>query len=285
MFKLATTQTLYIEKLVEFGAYLVPEELKDKPVPSANEHVLLPKKELKAGAKKGDAIEAFVYLDSKDRPIATTATPKISLHKVAKLTVKEVGKVGAFLDWGLEKDLLLPFAEQTKRVAAGDDVLVAVYLDKSGRICSTMNVYPYLESTSPYKKDDKVTGTVYESSDNFGMFVAIDDKYQGLIPKKELFGKVEIGDTVTARVTDVRKDGKVNLSIRDKAYALIENDSKKLLDIIKSYDGVLPFSEKATSEVISRETGMSKNEFKKAVGHLYKQHLITISDEGKIRMV
>lgn len=285
MFKLAEKQTLYMEKQVEFGVYLVPEEFKDKKVPAANEHVLLPKKQVPDGLKRGDSIEVFIYLDSADRMIATTNEPKLSLHKIGRLCVKEVGKVGAFLDWGLEKDLLLPFREQTKKVQAGDEVLVAVYLDKSNRICSTMNVYPYLDSHSPYKKDDKVKGTVYETSENFGTFVAIDDKYQGLIPKREMYGKVEIGETVEARVVNVREDGKVNLSIRDKAYTQINANAERLLEIIKSYDGVLPFSEKASPEVITRETGMSKNDFKKAIGNLYKNHKVEITMEGKIRMI
>ncbi len=285
MFTLATTQTLYMEKQVEFGVYLVPEELKDKKVPAAHEHVLLPKKQVPAGLKRGDAIEVFVYLDSNDRPIATVSKAYISLHEVKRLTVKETGKIGAFLDWGLEKDLLLPFKEQTMRVNAGDEVLVAVYLDKSGRICSTMNVYPYLLSNAPYKKDDKIKGTVYQTSDNFGTFVAIDDKYQGLIPKKEMYGKCEIGARIEARVVSVREDGKINLSIRDKAYAQIATDADRLLDIIKAFDGVLPFTEKADPFVITRETGMSKNEFKKAVGNLYKNKKIDITADGKIRLL
>lgn len=283
MFNLATTQTLYVEKQVEFGVYLVPEEIKDKKVPAANEHVLLPKKQVPAGLKRGDAIEVFLYLDSADRLIATTAKPLLSLHKIGKLKVKEISKIGAFLDWGLEKDLLLPFKEQTKKVNAGDEVLVSVYLDKSKRICSTMNVYPYLETTDKFKKDDTVSGTVYQTSDNFGTFVAIEDRFQGLIPKREMFGKCEIGDTITARVTNVREDGKINLSIRDKAYAIINEDADKLMQLIDSYDGVLPFTEKASPEVITRETGMSKNEFKKAVGNLYKNKKIEITVDGKIR--
>lgn len=285
MFKIAEIQTLYVEKTVEYGAYLVEEENKDVPVPGKDQHVLLPKKQVPEGVKRGQAIEVFIYRDSDDRIIATTTIPKVTLHKVARLTVSDVGKIGAFLDWGLEKDLLLPFAEQTKRVSKGEEVLVAVYLDKSNRIAATMNVYPYLEVNSTYKKDSQVSGTVYEMSDNFGAFVAIDDLYQGLIPKRELYGKVEIGDQVTARVSKVREDGKLDLSIREKAYIQIESDAKQVLDIINSYNGVLPFSEKADAEVIKRETGMSKNQFKKAVGNLYKNRLIEITPEGKIRLV
>lgn len=285
MFNLAKKQTLYVEKLVEFGAYLVPEELKDKKVPAANEHVLLPKKQVPAGAKRGDEIEVFLYLDSADRLIATTTLPKLSLGEVGRLTVKDVTKIGAFLDWGLEKDLLLPFKEQTKKADVGDELLVAIYLDKSGRICSTMNVYPYLSTTDMYKKNDRVTGTVYQTSDNFGVFVAIDDKYQGLIPKREVYGKCEIGSRIEARVINVREDGKIDLSIREKSRVQAEADSQKILELIKSYDGVLPFTEKASPEVITRETGMSKNEFKKAVGHLYKNRLIEITADGKIKLI
>lgn len=285
MFNLAKKQTLYVEKLVEFGAYLVPEELKDKKVPAANEHVLLPKKHVPAGAKRGDEIEVFLYLDSADRLIATTTLPKLSLGEVGRLTVKDVTKIGAFLDWGLEKDLLLPFKEQTKKAEVGDELLVAIYLDKSGRICSTMNVYPYLSTTDMYKKNDRVTGTVYQTSDNFGVFVAIDDKYQGLIPKREVYGKCEIGSRIEARVINVREDGKIDLSIREKSRVQAEADSQKILELIKSYDGVLPFTEKASPEVITRETGMSKNEFKKAVGHLYKNRLIEITADGKIKLI
>ncbi len=285
MFKIAEIQTLYVEKTVEYGAYLVEEENKDVPVPRKDQHVLLPKKQVPEDVSRGQAIEVFIYRDSDDRIIATTTIPKVTLHKVARLKVSDVGKIGAFLDWGLEKDLLLPFAEQTRRVKKGEEVLVAVYLDKSDRIAATMNVYPYLETNSLYAKDSQVTGTVYQLSDNFGAFVAIEDKYQGLIPKKELYGKVEIGDSITARVTKVREDGKVDLSIREKSYIQIESDAQAILELINSYNGVLPFSEKADSEVIKRETGMSKNQFKKAVGNLYKNRLIDISEEGKIRLV
>ncbi len=279
MIKLAELQELIIEKEVEFGVYLI-EEGGDK-----REQVLLPKKQVPSDKKQGDKIEVFVYRDSKDRMIATTAVPKVTLHKVAKLRVSEVASIGAFLDWGLEKDLLLPYAEQTKRVKEGEEILAAVYIDKSGRIAATMKVYPYLEIAAGIKKDDKVSGTIYEVSDNFGAFVAIDDKYQGLIPKKEFYGHAEIGDVVEARVTAVREDGKINLSIRDKSYIQIEEDAEQLLKIIKSYDGVLPFTEKASPEVIKRETGMSKNEFKRAVGNLYKNRLIEFTENNKIKLV
>ena len=263
MIRLGEIQILQIIKKVEFGVYLGDgTESEDK--------VLLPKKQVPEHAQTGDEVEVFVYRDSKDRLIATIRMPKLTLHGVARLRVAQVGKVGAFLDWGLEKDLLLPYKEQTRKVSEGEECLVSLYIDKSDRLCATMNVYPYLGTDSPYGKEDRVTGTVYEISDNFGAFVAVDDKYSGLIPKKELYGAVRIGDVIQARVTGVKEDGKLNLSIREKAYLQIEKDAQRVLEIIDSFDGALPFTDKASPEVIKRETQMSKNEFKRAVGHLLK---------------
>lgn len=277
MIKIAEYQTLVMARTVEFGVYL-----KDK---EGEGEVLLPKKQVPEELKAGDEIEVFVYKDSSDRLIATVNKPLVTLHKVARLKVSQVTKIGAFLDWGLEKDLFLPFAQQTYRVKEGDEILVSVYIDKSERVAATMKIYPYLENATDIKAEDVVEGTVYEISDNFGAFVAIDDKYQGLIPKRELYGDVEVGRKVNARVISVREDGKVNLSIRKKSYLQIESDAEKLIEIIKSYDGVLPFTDKASPEVIKRETGMSKNEFKKAVGNLYKNRVIEITENNKIRLI
>lgn len=272
MIALGEVQILKIVKKVDFGVYLAADgEETDK--------VLLPMKQVPQGAKPGDELEVFIYRDSKDRLIATTRRPAIVLGGLARLRVVQTGKIGAFLDWGLEKDLLLPFKEQTKPVKDGEECLAALYIDKSGRLCATMNVYPYLRQDSTYQKDDKVTGTVYEISDNFGAFVAVDDVYSGLIPKKELYGSVKIGDVITARVTGVKDDGRLDLSIREKAYLQIGADAEKILRIIDSYDGVLPFSDKASPEVIKREMQMSKNEFKRAVGHLLKENKIMIGEK------
>lgn len=273
MIRLGEIQILHIIKKVDFGVYLSADS-------GEADKVLLPQKQVPEGAKVGDEIEVFVYRDSKDRLIATTNTPKLTLHDVAKVRVAQVGKVGAFLDWGLEKDLLLPYKEQTRKVSEGEECLVALYIDKSDRLCATMNVYPYLSADSTYKKDDRVSGTVYEISNNFGAFVAVDDKYSGLIPKREFYGNVQIGDVVEARVTDVKEDGKINLSIREKAYLQMDADAQKVMDIIYSYDGVLPFTDKASPEVIRRETQMSKNEFKRAVGRLLKEGKIQITERA-----
>lgn len=273
MIRLGETQLLYIVKQVEFGVYLSPVQ------GGQEEKVLLPAKQVPHGSEIGDDLEVFVYRDSRDRMIATVREPKLKMGQVAELTVVQVGKIGAFLDWGLEKDLLLPFRQQRGRVREGDRVLVTLYIDKSSRLCATMNVYENLRTDSPYKTEDKVTGRVYEISDNFGAFVAVDNLYSALIPKKELYGRVELGDEVTARVTQVREDGKLTLSIRDKAYLQMDVDAQELLAIIDSYDGVLPFTDKAAPEVITHETGMSKNEFKRAVGRLLKEGKIEIREK------
>ena len=266
--RLGEKQTLVIVKKVEFGVYLATKEaLEDK--------VLLPAKQVPAGAKVGDEVEVFLYRDSSDRLIATIRTPKLIMGQVALLTVVQIGKVGAFLDWGLEKDLFLPFKQQTRKVKAGDQVLASLYIDKSGRLCATMNVYEQLRTDSPYKK--------YEISKNFGAFVAVDDCFSALIPKKELFGATEppkIGEQVTARVVKVLEDGKLTLSIREKAYLQIQKDAEKIEKLLDSYEGSLPFNDKAAPEVITHETGMSKNEFKRAVGHLLKEGKIQITEKN-----
>ena len=272
MLELGKRQKLKVVKEVDFGIYLGDEK----------EKVLLPKKQVPEGIKVGDELEVFLYRDSADRPIATVRTPKLALGELAVLKVSDVTNIGAFLDWGLEKDLFLPFKQQTEKVKPGEECLVTLYLDRSGRLCATMKVYHELRTDSPYRKDDTVTGRVYETSGNFGVFVAVDDKYSALIPKKELYGgkEFQVGDKITARVANVKEDGKLELSVRQKAYLQMDEDAERLMEIIDSFDGVLPFSDKAKPEVIRRETGMSKNEFKRALGGLYKQRRVEIGEKS-----
>ena len=276
MIKLGEIQKLTVIKQVEFGVYLA------ESTESADEKVLLPKAQIPEGLKMGDEIEVFIYRDSQDRLISTTNTPFIRLGEVAALKVVSVGKQGAFLNWGLEKDLFLPYAQQNRKLNAGDEVLVYLYIDKSKRLCASMKVYEHLRTDSPYKSGDDVSGLVFQESENYGMFVAVDDIYSAAILKQELYGEVKPGDRIRARVSRVREDGRLNLSIREKAHVQIFPDMERILELLDQYGGVLPFTEKATPEVIKRETGMSKNEFKRAVGHLYKERKIVIED-GKIR--
>ena len=273
MIRLGEKQKLTIVKKVEFGVYLAVSK------ESADERILLPAKQVPEGMEIGDEIDVFVYRDSKDRMIATTTTPKLVMGDVAELTVSQVTKFGAFLDWGLEKDLLLPYKQQLFKVKQGDRVLVSLYIDKSDRLCATMNVYQNLRADSSYKKDDQVKGRVYTISEEFGAFVAVDNIYSALIPKKEMYGQVRAGEDITARVTEVKADGRLTLSIREKAYLQIEKDAEEIMAIIDSYDGVLPFNDKVSPEIIKRETGMSKNEFKRAVGNLLKSGKIEITEK------
>ena len=276
--RLGEYQELVVVKKKDFGIYLAEN-------PSDEERVLLPIKQVPEGAKIGDKIKVFLYKDSSDRLIATTNEPKLAIGELAVLTVKEIGKIGAFLDWGLEKDLFLPFKEMTQKVQNGDEVLVTLYIDKSQRLCASMKgIYNLLSKESPYQKDDMVTGRVYEFSDNFGTFVAVDDKYSARIPKFEDHSFLKIGDVIEAKVVSVKPDGKLDLTIREKAYIQMDADAEKILEVLDSYAGVLPFSEKASPEVIKRETGLSKNAFKRAVGHLYKERKVDLSD-GKIRRI
>ena len=229
MLELGKRQKLKIVKSVNFGVYL--GEAAD-----AQERVLLPAKEVPEGAAAGDELEVFLYKDSKDRLIATVREPLVKLGDAAVLTVKEVGNIGAFLDWGLEKDLLLPFKEQTRRVRQGEKCLAAVYIDKSSRLCATMNVYEYLQKDSPYKKEDKVTGVVYL------------------------------------------------ISVREKAYIQIDEDAENVMKVIEEFEGVLPFNDKVSPDVIMREFGLSKAAFKRAVGRLLKNGRIEIT-ENRIKKV
>lgn len=273
MIELGKKQTLLVVKKVEFGVYLA-----EKMDADAKDRVLLPAKQVPENAAEGSRLEVFIYKDSKDRLIATTREPVLTVGKTAVLKVRQVTKIGAFLDWGLEKDLLLPYHEQTVRVHEGQECLVALYVDKSSRLCATMNVYPYLEKNSPYKKEDQVKGRVYQTSDNFGVFVAVDDRYSALIPAREAAGKYRPGTILNLRVTEVKEDGKLNVSDRQKAYLQIDEDAKNVLQVIEEFAGVLPFDDKAAPEVIRREFGLSKNAFKRAVGHLLKEGKIEIRE-------
>lgn len=268
--ELGKRRMLTVVKQVEFGVYLGTND----------DRVLLPKKEVPKGIELGDPVEVFLYKDSSDRLIATTAESKITLGELAVLEVKDTGRIGAFLDWGLPKDLLLPFREQTAKVKKGDKILVSLYVDKTGRLCATMKVYDKLRTDSPYKKNDQVEGIVYELSDNFGVFVAVDECYCALVPKREAYGELAVGDVVHARVVKVREDGKLDLSVREKAFIQMDVDAELIMKRMQQYGGSLPFTDKADPELIKREFGISKNAFKRAVGRLLKEQKIQITEKA-----
>lgn len=271
MIQIGKKQCLNIVSRTDFGVYLGTKE----------EKVLLPVKQVPEDVEIGDALTVFVYRDSQDRLIATTNTPKIELDRIAKLKVAQISQIGAFLDWGLEKDLFLPFKEQTYKVKPGDECLVVLYVDKSSRLCASMRrVYNYLVPADCYEKDSQVSGTVIEINPDYGAYVAIDDKYYGMIPNNELFSKVNIGDRIEGRVVKVRDDGKLMIGLRKKAYLQMDDDSQFVLDEIKKRGGRLPFNDKASPELIRSQFNMSKNEFKRAVGRLFKERKIVINPDS-----
>lgn len=276
--ELGEYQTLRIVKRVEFGVYLAENS-------EAEEKVLLPKSQVPENAVIGDRMEVFLYRDSKDRMIATTAEPKLTLGGLAVLTVSQVGKIGAFLDWGLEKDLFLPYKEMNGKVREGDEVLVTLYVDKSGRLCASMkHLYDRLSTDAPYAAGETVQGRVYEFGHEFGTFVAVDDRYSAMIPRSENTSDLKIGDLIEARVTGVKEDGKLDITRRANKETQMDEDAEKVLGVIEEYAGALPFNDKASPETIMREMQMSKAAFKRAVGRLYKERKIEITEKGIRRL-
>lgn len=264
---------LYIIKKSKFGVYLSAGDCPEL-------EVLLPNNQVPEGAEKGDILDVFLYKDSEDRLIATTKEPYITLHETAILTVTDVTNIGAFLDWGLAKDLFLPFKEQTKRVRTGDRVLAALYIDKSGRLCATMHVYDYLKCDSPYKEGDRVEGYVYEIIDAFGVFAAVDNCYSALIPHNEMTRELTVGETIQARIKNITEEGKLTLSLQEKVKIQMGMDALQIYERLQDAGGFLPFHDKTSPEIIKREFKTSKAAFKRAIGRLKKQGKIEITENG-----
>ena len=277
MLKIGCIQNLEIVKMLDFGAYLA-----ENAGESRENTVLLPAKQVPEGAEIGTRLDVFLYRDSEDRMIATTRKPVMEVGGVALLAVKETSRIGAFLDWGLEKDLLLPFHEQTARVKAGDQVLAALYVDKSGRLCATMKLYPYLRTDSPYLPGAVLEARVYEISENFGVFLAVEDTYSAMIPRQEAQGNYKPGQVIRVRVTKVREDGKLTVSAREKSYLQMDTDAEQIFRELEQAGGEFPFDDKASPEQIREKFGISKAAFKRAVGHLLKGGKIVLLD-GCIR--
>lgn len=282
--RLGYTQTLVAVKKTDFGLFLTDIDKKDDKTRELGDEVLLPKNQVTEDMRVGSEIEVFLYKDSEDRMIATRLVPYIKIGEIKKLKVKEVNKIGAFLDWGLPKDLLLPFKEQIYEIKPGDEILVTVYIDLSDRLCATMDLYSRLSLLPPYQKDDMVKGTVYQVHEQFGAYVAVDNKYSALVPKKELHCELKPGDEIEARVLEVKEDGKLDLSLRQKAYVQMDADSALILDKLKQAGGSLPYQDKSSAEEIKEEFNLSKAAFKRAIGRLYKERVIVIEKDG-IRLV
>lgn len=278
MIELGKIQKLEVVRNTQIGAYLNSENDKDEDA------ILLPQKQVPQEIEIGDEIDVFVYKDSEDRMISTVRKPKLTIGELAVLKVVETTNIGAFLDWGLEKDLFLPFREQAGKVIKGGTYLVGLYIDSSNRLCATMNIYNMLSMESPYKVSDRVHGTVYSISKELGAFVAVDNKYQGLIPNKELYGNFTEGDSVDVRIKRIRQDGKLELSLRKEAYNQIEDDTQIIMDRLELGGGILLLNDSSSPENIKTELNMSKAAFKRAIGRLLKEGAIKITDEGIKRM-
>lgn len=274
MIELGRIQKLQVMKFATQGAYL------NTPNNKEQDNVLLPKKQVPEGTAVGDEVEVFIYRDSSDRIISTTNKPKIVLGELKVLRVVDVSDIGAFLNWGLEKDLFMPFKEQLIKVQKNTECLIALYIDKSDRICGTMDIYKYLSSESPYKVDDRVKGMIYSINKDMGAFVAVDKKYQGMIPLQELFSDHKYGDEIEARVTKVREDGKLDLSLREKSYTQMDKDADMIYERLIKAGGFLPYDDKTTPSKIKSEFNMSKNAFKTAVGRLLRARKICFVKDG-----
>lgn len=274
MIQLGRIQKLEAVRQSDFGMYLGFQGESD------DDAILLPRKQVPEGTVLGDQVEVFVYKDTEDRLIATTIMPKVTVDQIASLEVVETTKIGAFLDWGLQKDLLLPFKQQLVEVQKGDQCLVTVYVDKSERLCATMKIYNALSVTAPYSQNEKVTGVVYSIKPELGVFVAVDHKYHGLIPRQEVFGTYKVGDQIEARVKKIREDGKLELSVRKQAYQQMEDDAKRILTKLDEEGKKLALNDSSEPAQIKRELNMSKGAFKRAVGRLLKEGAIKITDTG-----
>ena len=272
MIRIGKYNDLTILRMSPHGAYLGEEENADS--------VLLPNSQLNDDSKTGDIVRVFIYKDSQDRVIATKKTPYATAGELAYLKVSQITKIGAFLDWGLEKDLLLPLKEQKYRLEEGRSYLVYIYVDKSNRLCATTSISDYLLDDSNYQKNDFVTGTVYRVNPEIGAFIAVDDKYFGLIPQNELFKKMYPGDKIEARVIRVREDGKLDLSPRMLSHEQMDKDAEFILKLLEANDGYLDLHDKSDPEEIKRRLQLSKNAFKKAIGRLLKEHKISIEENG-----
>lgn len=274
MIEIGKIQKLKIVNFTSFGAYL------DAGTDVRHDNVLLPGKQLPKDCQAGDELEVFIYRDSQDRLIATTNKPLVQLGELAYLTVSAKTKIGAFLDIGLERGLFLPFREQKYPIMVGKGYLVKVYLDKSQRLTATTEIYDCLFADSPYQKNDKVVGTVYSVNTDIGAFIAVDNKYMGLIPSNELFCDLREGDQIEARVIRVREDGKLDLALRELSYLQMDKDSHRILDEIRNFDGLLSLNDKSSPVEIRSRLQMSKAAFKRAIGKLLKENKVIQTDEG-----
>lgn len=258
------------------GVFLMDEEGND---------VLLPGQYLTGDEKEGDMLDVFIYKDSEDRLVATTETPKIMLDQFAALKVIDVNQSGVFLDWGLEKDLLVPFKEQNKKMQLGQTYVVRMYLDEeTDRLVATGKVKKYLSNEDlSIKENDEAELMVFSQSD-LGYDVMINEKHFGLVFRNEVFSPVKNGDILKGYIKKIRPDGKIDVSLQPDIETHITNSNSDILKILEANDGVLNLSDKSTPEEIYEKLEISKKAFKRSIGNLYKQGKIKL-EKDKILLV
>jgi predicted RNA-binding protein (virulence factor B family) len=268
--------TLPIRRLAAPGAFLAVDAADESPEAPL---VLLPGSEVPPGAKVGDRLEVFVCLDAEERPIATTRPAKLTLGEVAFLRVTAATDIGAFVDWGPGKELLVPFAQQSKKLTVGELQPIGLYLDKTGRLAGTMFISELLAGAPEgLVRDAWVTGEAWRNEPNVGLFVILERRSVGLLPRTEPH-QLARGASARFRVADVLPDGKVVLSLRQHAYQEIEGDAAKILAAIRT-PGAPEVSERASPDDIRRRFGLSKKAFKRAVGKLLAERTVAIDARG-----
>ncbi|MDE7459439.1 MAG: GntR family transcriptional regulator [Muribaculaceae bacterium] len=271
MIKIGNYNTLRVARFVDFGAYLTDDD---------NNEVLLPARYVPDDATVGDEIEVFVYTDSEDRPVAVTEHPFATVGEFAFLQVAQVNKFGAFLDWGVPKHLLVPFSEQRLRMEEGGIYPVYVYLDDiTKRVVASGKLEKFLGNVIPdYKPGQEVQALVWKRTD-IGYKVIVDNLFQGMIYDNEVYAPLEIQQAITAYVKNVRDDGKIDLTVGDRAAKRVSDLTSLILDRIEHNGGRLTITDSSSPEEIKRAFHCSKKDFKKAVGKLYKERKIAIGED------
>ncbi|MBM6882692.1 S1 RNA-binding domain-containing protein [Bacteroides caecigallinarum] len=274
--KLGEYNLLEVVKEVDFGVYLDGGD---------DGEILLPTRYVPLDCKPGDVLNVFIYLDMDERLIATTLQPYVKVGEFACLEVAWVNQFGAFLDWGLMKDLFVPFREQKMKMVKGNSYVVHVHLDEdSYRIVASAKVEKYLSKEMPeYNPGDEVDIMVWQKTD-LGFKVIVDNKFCGMIFKNEIFTDVRTGMRMTAYIKQVRPDGKIDLELQKGGVKKVEDFADTLLEYIRSNGGSTPLNDKTDADVIYNTFGVSKKTFKKAVGDLYKKRLIVLEGEQGIRL-
>mgnify|MGYP000585859777 FL=1 len=285
MIKIGKRQKMIVDRFTSVGAYLTEVEKEGEKLEDIS--ILLPNNELEERElKEGDEVEVLIYMDSEDRPVATFRKTEALVGTLAKLEVTDVNpKLGAFMDWGLKKELLLPRGQQEIPVEVGKKYLVGIYEDSKGRLSATMKIYKFLLPSTSIKKNDIVSGTVYRIEPNIGVFVAVEDRYFGLIPKIEYFKDYKVGDEIEARVIRVREDGKIDLTPRERAYIQIDEDAELILGKMRLLGDSFGFTDKSSPEEIIDYFNMSKKAFKRAMGNLLKNGKVEKNEKGYYRIV